>query len=180
MTRDTGKRNRAVILDRDGTLIKQVDGVYVTNPNQVEILPEVAERIKAINGAGWLVIVVTNQQCVGKELCTNDDVGEVHDAITKALYANGARIDAYVWCPHLVSDDCWCRKPRPGLLYRIAAAYHLDLRECLFIGDSEADMLAARAANCQWYPVKKNVGLAQWDPARLVKVREMKVLPCTK
>jgi len=50
------------------------------------------------------------------------------------------------------------------------------LRECLMIGDSENDMLAARAAGCQWFPVKKNVGLVQWDPKSLANVREVKVL----
>lgn len=169
-------RNRAVILDRDGTLIKQVDGEYVTKPEQIEILPSVADRIRAINEAGWLVCVATNQQCVGKGLCTNQDVEEVNETLTGMLAVSGAMINSFVWCPHLESDGCYCRKPRPGLLYRLAIAHHLDLRECLFIGDSESDMLAARAAGCQWYAVKKNVGLAQWEPERLAKVREVKVL----
>jgi len=169
-------RNRAVILDRDGTINVQVDGSYVMHPDQLEILPGVAEVIREINLAGWAVLVVTNQQCVGKGLCTNDDVKCVNDALIARLLKQGAKVDAFVWCPHLKSDDCWCRKPRPGLLYRLAAAYHLDLRECLFIGDSETDMLAARAANCQFYSVKKNIGLAQWDPVKLAKVREIKIL----
>jgi histidinol-phosphate phosphatase family protein len=174
--RDRGTRNRAVILDRDGTINAQVDGEYVMKPEQLEILPGVAEVIREINLAGWAVLVATNQQCVGKGLCANADVEQVNDALTAMLLEQGARIDAFVWCPHLESDDCWCRKPRPGLLYRLAAAYYLDLRECLMIGDSETDMLAARAANCQFYPVKTNVGLAQWDPARLAKVREIRIL----
>lgn len=174
--RDKGQRNRAVLLDRDGTLIKQVNGDYVMHPDQIEILPGVANTIREINLAGWIVLVVTNQQCVGKGLCTNADVELVHDALTTMLLKQGAEINGFVWCPHLRDDDCWCRKPRPGLLYRLAAAYHLDLRECLMIGNSETDMLAARAANCQFFSVKTNVGLAQWDPARLAKVKKIKVL----
>jgi D-glycero-D-manno-heptose 1,7-bisphosphate phosphatase len=169
-------RNRAVILDRDGTLIRQVDGDYVMHPDKIEILPLVGERIKAINAAGWIVCVATNQQCVGKGLATNKDVEAVNKMLAAMLAAGGAQINSFVWCPHLESDGCYCRKPRPGLLYRLAIAWHLDLRECLMIGDSESDMLAARAAGCQWYPVKKNVGLQQWDPARLARVREFKVL----
>jgi len=169
-------RNRAVFLDRDGTIIRQVDGEYVTKPEQIDILPGAAERIKAINEAGWLVCIVTNQQCVGRGLCTNEDVEEVHNRLALALALSDAQINSFVWCPHELSDECYCRKPRPGLLYRMAIAHKLDLRECLMIGDSESDMLAARAAGCQWFPVKKNVGLVQWDPKSLANVREVKVL----
>lgn len=176
MTRDKSHRNRAVILDRDGTIIRQVDGEYVTRPDQIDILPGAAERIRAINESGFAVLVASNQACVGKGLCTNADVETVNNTLTKMLMVSNARIDAFVWCPHLKTDDCWCRKPRPGLLYRLAAAYYLDLRECLMIGDSESDMLAARAALCQWFPVKKNVGLAQFDVPRLANVRTMKVI----
>jgi len=170
------KRNRAVILDRDGTIIKQVDGQYVTKPEQIEILPGAAKVIHEINKAGWLVAVATNQQCVAKGICKNEDVELVHEALVKALLLSNAKIDLFVWCPHFSDADCYCRKPRPGLLYRIAAAARADLRECLMIGDAETDMLAARAANCQYFGVKKNVGLAQWDPARLEKVRRVRVL----
>jgi D-glycero-D-manno-heptose 1,7-bisphosphate phosphatase len=176
----SSKRNRAVILDRDGTLNHQVDGEYILSPKDLKILPGVSERIKAINKAGWLTLIVTNQQCVGKGLCTNEVIGEVNDSLTKQLAISGARIDAYMWCPHLKEDECYCRKPRPGMFYYLASRYHLDLRECLFIGDSESDMLAARAANIQWFPVTKNKGIQQWNPESLAKVREMKVLPCTK
>jgi histidinol-phosphate phosphatase family protein len=157
MTRNNFHRNRAVILDRDGTIIKDVG--HLTKVEQIEILPKVPEIIREINLQGWVVVVVTNQSVVGRGMCTNIDVEIVNDTITSMLLEQGAKIDAFVWCPHLPEDDCWCRKPRPGLLYRIAAAYHLDLRECLMIGDSETDMLAARSALCQFYHVKKNVGL---------------------
>lgn len=169
-------RNRAVILDRDGTLIKQVDGEYVTKPEQIEILPRVGEIIRKINEAGWLVCVATNQQAVAKGICTNEDVKNVNNALTGMLAVSDAQINSFVWCPHSEDDGCYCRKPRPGLLYRLAVAHHLDLRECLMIGDSESDMLAARAALCQYYGVKTNVGLQQWDPARLAHVPEHKVL----
>jgi histidinol-phosphate phosphatase family protein len=172
--RDKGTRNRAVLLDRDGTIIKDVD--HLTKVEQIEILPGVAKVIREINLRGWVVLVVTNQSVVRRGMCTNADVELVNDTITMRLLEDGAKIDAFVWCPHLPEDDCWCRKPRPGLLYRLAAAYHLDLRECLMIGDSESDMLAARAALCNFYAVKKNVGLAQWDVERLAKVREFKIL----
>jgi histidinol-phosphate phosphatase family protein len=167
-------RNRAVFLDRDGTIIKDVH--HLTRPDQIELLPDVAERIREINLAGWLVCVVTNQSVVGRDLCTNADVEEVHEKLTVMLIEQGAQINSFTWCPHLPADECYCHKPRPGLLYRMAVAHRLDLRECLMIGDAESDMLAARAAGCQFYKVKKNIGLTQWDPARLKDVREVKVL----
>jgi D-glycero-D-manno-heptose 1,7-bisphosphate phosphatase len=169
-------RNRAVILDRDGTIIRQTDGEYVTKPEQIEILPGAAQVIKAINEAGWLVVVATNQQCVGKGLATNADVETTNNALAGMLALSDARINSFVWCPHLETDGCYCRKPRPGMLYRMAVAHRLDLRECLMIGDGEEDMLAAKAALCRWFPVTTNIGLAQFDPARLAKVREIKVL----
>jgi histidinol-phosphate phosphatase family protein len=173
----TSRRNRAVFLDRDGVLIEQVDGKYVTKPEQIKVLPEVGNRIATINRAGWLVCVVTNQACVHKDICTNEDVKEVHNKLIEMLAVSGARINSFVWCPHTQEEECYCRKPRPGMLYRMAVGHHLDLRECLMIGDSERDMLAARAAGCQFYEVKKNVGIAQWDPKRLLKMKEIKILP---
>lgn len=167
-------RNRAVLLDRDGTIIKDVD--HLISPDQIELLPDVAERIREINLAGWIVCVVTNQSVVGRGLCTNADVEEANEKLTLMMIEQGAQINSFVWCPHLPADDCYCRKPRPGLLYRTAIAWHLDLRECLMIGDSESDMLAARATGCQFFKVKTNVGLTQWDPGRLAKVREMKIV----
>lgn len=166
-------RDRAVLLDRDGTIIKDVG--HLTDVDQVELLPGAMETIKAINDAGWLIIIVTNQSVVGRGLCTNKDVEKIHNTIIGMALASDAYINGFIWCPHLPEDDCFCRKPRPGLLYRAAAAYHLDLRECIMIGDQMTDMLAAKAVLCNWYKVKSDVGLAGFDVARLEKVKERKV-----
>ncbi len=166
-------RNHAVFLDRDGTIIKDVD--RLTCPDQVELLPGAIEAIKAINDAGWLVIVLTNQSVVGRGLCTNKEVEQIHNTIMGMAIVGDAHISGFVWCPHLPEDDCFCRKPRPGMLYRAAAAYHLDLRECLLIGDQMTDMLTAKAALCNWYKVDSRVGLAGFDVARLERIKERKV-----
>ena len=151
---------KCLILDRDGVIIRDVD--HLTKIEQVEILPGAADRIAAVNLMGIPVVVASNQSVVGRGLCTNEDVQAVNTYIATELAKMGAFIDFFVWCPHTPEDNCYCRKPKPGLLYRIANKLKLDLRECLMIGDAVTDKKAAIACRCPFVMVGKG-GLAEWD-----------------
>lgn len=159
-------RNKAILIDRDGTIIRDVH--HLTRPDQVEILPGAVERIREVNDAGLVVCVVSNQSVVGRGMCSIDDVLEVHSLLDRRLRDKGAVIDSFVFCPHHPDDGCFCRKPRPGLLYQAAVRHQLDLRECLMIGDAVSDGQAAEAAGCRFYHVDKNIGLVQWDPSEFL------------
>jgi D-glycero-D-manno-heptose 1,7-bisphosphate phosphatase len=137
--------NRAVFLDRDGTLI--MDPGYLTNPDQVVLLPGVAGAIRRLNQSGLLAIVVTNQSGIARGLLTVAMYHATEARLDHALHSEGARLDASYFCPHLpeISGPCECRKPGT-LLYRQAAErFRIDPGASWWIGDRLRDIEPARA-----------------------------------
>lgn len=138
--------NKAFFLDRDGTV--NVDTGYVGNPDEVELLPGVAEAIKKMNDAGYLVIVVSNQSGVARGYFGVEDVEKVNERINELLGEYGAHIDAFYYCPHLADGmvkeyaiDCECRKPKPGLFKKAMNDYNLAPGLCYACGDKQRDIV---------------------------------------
>jgi D-glycero-D-manno-heptose 1,7-bisphosphate phosphatase len=137
----------AVFLDRDGTInVKAPEGSYIAKPSQLRLLPGAADAIRALNDAGVLVLVVTNQRGVATGHMSLSDVDDVHKTLSGRLRRSGARVDGFYVCPH-PDESCGCRKPAPGLLFQ-ASRDHPGLRldRSVMIGDSEIDVEAATAA----------------------------------
>lgn len=129
-----------VLLDRDGTLNVRRDG-YVERPDQLQLLPGVAAALARVNAAGVRVVVVTNQQGVGKGVMTTAALVSVHRRLLELLAP--AHIDGFAVCPHL-AGTCSCRKPAIGLFERVLArAPWADPRRCVMIGDSDTDLVPA-------------------------------------
>jgi D-glycero-D-manno-heptose 1,7-bisphosphate phosphatase len=149
--------NRAVFLDRDGTLIEEVG--YATRPEQIRILGGVARALARLAGAGYKLVVVTNQSGIARGLLTEDDLNRFHQALDDHLGLLGARVDVYYTCPHHpdpaeavrpeLAVDCQCRKPRPGLILQAARDLGLDLAESWLVGDTWRDIEAGQAAGVQ-------------------------------
>ena len=142
---------RAVFIDRDGTISEEVG--YVNHVSRYRVFPFAADAIRALNEAGWLAILVTNQAGVARGYFEESLVGEVHGVLAAELERGGARLDAVYYCPHhpTVGEppyrlDCDCRKPRPGLILRAAEDLGLDLRHCWMVGDRYGDTELARNA----------------------------------
>lgn len=161
----------AVFLDRDGVVIE--DSHYLGDAARVRLLPRSAETIAALNGAGWVVVVVTNQSGVARGLFSLESVGAVHDRIAALLNPHGAKVDAFQFCPHHPEaeladfrSDCDCRKPKPGMLHRAAREYGLDLPASWMIGDRASDLQAGAAAGCRTVLVRTGYG-AMVDVATL-------------
>jgi histidinol-phosphate phosphatase family protein len=158
---------RAVFLDRDGTLIKEVDGLR--SPDQLELLPDAAAAIRELNHHGWRTILVTNQPVVAKGFCTEGDVAVVHNKLETLLGREHAFLDRIYWCPHHpekgfpgerseLKIECDCRKPRPGMVRQAAEDLNLDLRSCWFIGDTTTDVETARNAGVKSILVRTGHG----------------------
>jgi D-glycero-D-manno-heptose 1,7-bisphosphate phosphatase len=137
----------AVFLDRDGTInVKAPEGSYICSPSQLRLLPRAGRAVRALNDAGILVLVVTNQRGVASRMMSLDDVHDVNNALSGRLRRFGARLDGFYVCPH-ANDSCNCRKPAPGLLFQARRDHPgLRLERTVMIGDSEVDVEAANAA----------------------------------
>lgn len=146
----------AVFLDRDGTIIEEVN--YLSRPEQVALLPGAAGAIGAWNAAGVPVVVVTNQAGVARGYFPEARVGEVHARLSALLAERGARVDAYYYCPHGPADGCGCRKPAPGMLRAAARDLRLDLSRSWVIGDKPCDAEAGAAAGCRAVLVRTGHG----------------------
>ncbi len=140
-------KNRAVFLDRDGTLAKDVP--YCARPDDFELLPGAGEGIGLLNGAGFKVIVITNQSGIARGHFDEEMLEKIHQKMKADLAKCGAHIDAVYYCPHHPDDGCECRKPRPGLLLQAARELSIDLASSYMIGDSAADIIAGATAGCR-------------------------------
>jgi D-glycero-D-manno-heptose 1,7-bisphosphate phosphatase len=142
--------NRAAFLDRDGVINRKArQGEYITQWEEMQILPGVAEAIALLKRSGFRVIVVTNQRCVAKGLITIPQIESLHRRMNEELTLAGAAIDAVYYCPHEKDPVCGCRKPAPGMLLTAAQEHGIDLAASWMIGDSEIDVEAGRNAGCK-------------------------------
>ena len=159
--RNLKNKQKAIFLDRDGTINKMVG--FVTKPEQFELIEGAAEAIKAINKSGYLAIVVTNQPVIARGDCTFEELQTIHDKMETELGKVGAFVDAIYVCPHHTDKgfegerpeykcNCDCRKPKPGLLLQAAKDFNIDLSESYMIGDSHRDVEAGENAG-----VKKSI-----------------------
>ena len=156
--RNLKNKQKAVFLDRDGTINKYVG--FLTKPEQFELIPGVAEAIKKINKSGYLAIVVTNQPVIARGDCTWEELQEIHNKMETELGKKGAFVDAIYICPHHKDKgfegerpeykfDCDCRKPKTGLLLQAAGDFNMDISQSVMVGDGEYDVLAGDAAGCR-------------------------------
>jgi rfaE bifunctional protein nucleotidyltransferase chain/domain len=140
------RERRLAFLDRDGTLIRDVP--FLHDPGLVELLPGVAAGLKALQDAGFTLVMVTNQQGIGLGYYTESDLIEVNRALFRQLAPAGIRISRIYYCPHSLADQCQCRKPGSLLLKEALSYYAAAPERCCFIGDSQADCVAAQSVGC--------------------------------
>ena len=138
----------AVFLDRDGVINENRED-YVKSLDELKFLPGSVEAISRLTTAGFRVIVVSNQQGVGRGLIRHETLDQINKALLDELASVGSSISGIYYCPHLKEEDCACRKPKPGLLLRAAAELGFDVTRSVFVGDSTGDIEAGRAAGCQ-------------------------------
>jgi D-glycero-D-manno-heptose 1,7-bisphosphate phosphatase len=151
-------KRRALFLDRDGVINKKPpEHDYVKCWEEFEFVPGIENLIKTFNKKGYLVIVFTNQRGVARGMMTEKDLNDIHEKMMKELREKGAIINTVYSCIHDYSDNCECRKPKPGLLTMAADDFEIDLARSLVIGDDETDILAGKAVGCKTLLVRSSV-----------------------
>ena len=152
------QKQKAFFLDREGTINKYVG--FLKRIEDFELLPGVAEAIRIINEAGYLVIVVTNQPVIARGELSLVELEQIHDKMETLLGDKGAYLNAIYYCPHHPNKgfdgeipelkiECNCRKPKPGMLFQAAEDFNIDLSQSWMVGDSENDIKAGHAVGCK-------------------------------
>lgn len=148
-----------MILDRDG-VINRDSSDFVKSAAEWIPLEGSIGAISALSRAGFTVAVASNQSGLARGLLDRNALRAMHRKLRKLVSAQGGRIDRIVICPHGPGDGCDCRKPEPGLLYRLARHYGSDLAGVPVIGDSLRDLQAAARAGARPILVRTGNGRA--------------------
>lgn len=156
--RNLKNKQKAIFIDRDGTINKYVG--FLRDTEQFELLEGVSEAIKTINQAGYLVVVVTNQPVIARGEVTYNGLQEIHNKMETLLGKDGAYLDGIYFCPHHPDSgydgeikelkfECECRKPKPGMLLKAAQDLNIDLEQSWMVGDGKNDIQAGKNAGCR-------------------------------
>jgi D-glycero-D-manno-heptose 1,7-bisphosphate phosphatase len=157
--KNLAKKQKAVFLDRDGTINKFIINKFILKPEDFELIDGAAEAIKIINSLGYLAIVITNQPVIARGEVDFETLNCIHNKMETELGKHGAYIDDLYFCPHHPDKgfpgerpeykiDCGCRKPKPGMILQAAEKYNIDLSKSYMVGDDMRDMKAGIAAGC--------------------------------
>ena len=159
-------RNKAVFLDRDGTI--NIEKEYLHRVEDFAFIPGAPQAIKLLKDAGFIVIVVTNQSGVARGYYGEVAVNDLHRHMDAELARTGTGVDAYYFCPHHPEHGigeyrkaCDCRKPLAGMLFQAATDFSLDLAASFIIGDKLADVEAGLNAGCRSLLVRTGYGAAE-------------------
>ncbi len=162
-----------VMTDRDGTLIKDVP--YLSRLEDIALLPGVAKTIRTLNRLDIPVVVVTNQSGVARGYFSEAFVRDSHERINAILAEEGARVDLFLYCPHLAGvgispydKDCSCRKPRSGMLKRALEEFSLPPERAMMVGDSLRDVEAAKDLGVTGYLISSDSPSSLRLSARIV------------
>lgn len=126
-------KQKAVFIDRDGTLIEEVN--FLSRLEDLQIFPYTGEAIRLLKEAGFLIVVVTNQSGIGRKIFEESAMRQIHETLQADL-----SLDAFYFCPHLPTDGCRCRKPNLGMIESAQSDFEIDLENSWIIGDKAIDV----------------------------------------
>lgn len=158
-------KQKAIFLDRDGVINKYVG--FLRNIDEFELLDGAAEAIRKINDIGYLTIIVTNQPVIARGEISFEELEKIHNKMETLLGEKGAYLDAIYYCPHhpdkgyqgenlSLKIDCKCRKPKPGMLFKAAQDFNINLNLSWMVGDSKNDIQAGINAGCKTALIHNN------------------------
>lgn len=149
-------KDKAVFLDRDGTLIEEVD--FLSTVEETRLFPFTVEALQILVSAGFDLVVVTNQSGVARGLFGEDAVNAIHGKIREDLADHGIEIASFHFCPHLPDAGCECRKPNTGMIEQALELNEYDLARSWTIGDKELDVGLGKKAGTRTVLVRTGYG----------------------
>jgi len=161
-------KNKAVFLDRDGTIIEEAN--YLANPDGVRLIDDAAKGIKLLRDAGYLIIITSNQSGVARGYFSEQTLLKVNQRMQEHLQEEGTDYDGLYYCPHhkqgkveAFALECDCRKPNPGMIHQANQDFELDLYQSWVVGDKLADVKFGLTVNCQTALVLTGYGQSTRD-----------------
>jgi len=140
-------QNYTLFLDRDGVINERPMDDYVKTWDDFHFLPVFLDVIGELSHAFCTIIIISNQQGIGKNLMSEADLFDIHSNMKLAISGRGGRIDAIFYCPHLAAENCACRKPKTGMVETAKDQFpDIDFKRSIFIGDTETDLQLAKSA----------------------------------
>lgn len=156
-----GMMNKAIFLDRDGTI--NVEKSYLYRIEDFEFCPGVIEGLRLLQDAGFLLIITTNQSGIARGYYTENDFAVLNDWMLSCLRRYGIIISKVYYCPHLPDAtvpeyrvECNCRKPKPGMIAKAIEEFSIDVGESFAIGDKLRDCLSSSAYHINSYLINNN------------------------
>jgi len=175
--------NSAVFLDRDGTISEEVG--YLSDPDQLRLIPHSAEAIRLINENSLKTIIITNQAGVARGYFPEEMVSQVHQKMEKLLSARGAHLDDIYYCPHhpegIVESyrkGCDCRKPASGLLKQASKEHGIDLTSSYMVGDKVTDMHLAHGVGARAILVLTGYGRDELEKIKKNSLKNPEYVAC--
>jgi D-glycero-D-manno-heptose 1,7-bisphosphate phosphatase len=146
-------KHPAIFLDRDGTLIEEVN--FLSRVEHLRVFKYTENALRRLKDAGFLLIVVTNQSGIGRGLYTEADMHAIHDEMQRRT---GSLIDGFYFCPHLPDEGCSCRKPGIGMFLQAETDHAIDIAASWMIGDKKIDVNAGINAGTRTVMVRTGYG----------------------
>lgn len=138
---DIHKNYDTIFLDRDGTINRRIVDGYVTSWEEFEFLPGVLEALYRFSQHFDPIIIVTNQQGIGREIMTHEELAVIHNHMIDEIQKNQGRIDQIYYCPQLKVFNPLCRKPNPGMAMQAQEDYpSIDFNRSIMVGDTDSDI----------------------------------------
>ncbi len=172
------KKFNTLFLDRDGVINVRIPGGYVAKPEEFQFLEGVLEAIPLLNAIFDRILIVTNQQGIGKGLMTSEDLEEVHRRMVEEISEAGGRIEKIYFCPDLADKQPNCRKPAPAMALQAKSEYpEIDFQHSWMVGDSLSDL------EFGWNS-RMHTALIETNPEEVTKaqhlLRQHQQLPCQR
>lgn len=147
---------RFVLIDRDGTI--NVEKHYLSDPDQLELIPGVADGLRLLRDLGLGIAIITNQSGIARGYFDHGTLDRIHDRLREILAAEGILLDGIYVCPHGPDDDCTCRKPLPGMIEQAVVEHDFDPAMAFVIGDKNADVDLGRGVGATTFLVRTGHG----------------------
>ena len=151
---------KAIFLDRDGVLLNDVGQYYIYKTDGIKINKGIVDALKRFNDMGFLLIVISNQGGIAKQIYTKKHVEKIHADLKKQFKIEGIDIKEFYYCPHHSDvEKCLCRKPESLLIEKALARFNIDPNKSYMIGDNNRDIEAGKQVGLSSIKIKPNQNL---------------------